>query len=184
MSESFPSRASAVIVGGGVIGASVAYHLARLGWQDVALLERRQFACGTTWHAAGLIGTVRANESHARLCEYSMALLPALAAEAVAASRSPELAAASLEAWRRAEAAETDGSPNWLAARARRIAGLHAAGRRDEAARLLAVTRLLHPNLSHAAPAVRRRFAPLGRALGEPTDIAAEDARRPAPPRR
>ncbi len=70
-----PAKASAVVVGGGVTGASVAYHLARQGWQDVVLLERKQFACGTTWHAAGLIGTMRANESHARLLEYSMNLL-------------------------------------------------------------------------------------------------------------
>jgi len=70
-----PARASAVVIGGGVTGASVAWHLAKLGWQDVLLVERRQFACGTTWHAAGLIGTVRASESHARLCEYSMRLL-------------------------------------------------------------------------------------------------------------
>ncbi len=75
MSVSLPAKASAVIIGGGVTGASVAYHLAKLGWQDVLLLERQQFACGTTWHAAGLIGTVRANESHARLTEYSMRLL-------------------------------------------------------------------------------------------------------------
>jgi len=75
MSDAFPTRASAVIIGGGVTGASVAYHLAKLGWQDVVLLERKQFSCGTTWHAAGLIGTVRANESHARLTEYSMNLL-------------------------------------------------------------------------------------------------------------
>ena len=74
-SVQLPSKASAVVIGGGVTGASVAYHLAKLGWQDVVLLERRQFACGTTWHAAGLIGTMRANESHAKLCEYSMRLL-------------------------------------------------------------------------------------------------------------
>ena len=72
---SLPERASAVIIGGGVTGASIAWHLAKLGWQDVLLLERRQFACGTTWHAAGLIGTQRANEPHARLAEYSMRLL-------------------------------------------------------------------------------------------------------------
>ena len=76
-----PRRASAVIIGGGVTGASVAWHLAKLGWQDVLLLERRQFACGTTWHAAGLIGTVRASESHAKLCEYSMRLLHEIEAE-------------------------------------------------------------------------------------------------------
>ncbi|QDT15191.1 hypothetical protein [Alienimonas californiensis] len=110
-----------------------------------------------------------------------------LAAQAVAASRSPEVAAAALAAWRQAEAAETDGSAGWLTARARRIAGLHAAGRTDEAARLLAVTRLLHPGLPQADPAARRRFAALGRALGEPTGVARGlppgDARRPAPPR-
>ena len=65
-------------MGGGVIGASTAYHLARQGWNDVVLLERKQFCSGTTWHAAGLIGTMRANEAHARLCEYSMALLAEL----------------------------------------------------------------------------------------------------------
>lgn len=81
MSEPLPNKASAVIIGGGVTGASVAYHLSKLGWQDVVLLERKQFACGTTWHAAGLIGTVRANESHARLTEYSMRLLHELEEE-------------------------------------------------------------------------------------------------------
>ncbi|GJL82206.1 MAG: sarcosine dehydrogenase [marine bacterium B5-7] len=81
MSQQVPDQASAVIIGGGVTGASVAYHLARLGWQDVVLLERKQFACGTTWHAAGLIGTMRANESHAKLCEYSMSLLTELEEE-------------------------------------------------------------------------------------------------------
>ncbi len=75
MPVQIPERASAVVIGGGVIGASVAYHLAKLGWNDVVMLERNQFSCGTTWHAAGLIGTMRANEPHARLCEYSMSLL-------------------------------------------------------------------------------------------------------------
>lgn len=53
--ESLPDRARVVIVGGGVIGASIAYHLTKLGWRDVVLLERRQLTAGTTWHAAGLI---------------------------------------------------------------------------------------------------------------------------------
>jgi len=81
MSVQLPERASAVIIGGGVIGSSVAYHLAKQGWSDVVLLERNQFSCGTTWHAAGLIGTMRANESHAKLCEYSMAVLTELETE-------------------------------------------------------------------------------------------------------
>jgi len=81
MSIAIPERVSAVIIGGGVIGSSVAYHLAKLGWTDVVLLERNQFSCGTTWHAAGLVGTMRANESQARLCEYSMAVLNELEAE-------------------------------------------------------------------------------------------------------
>jgi 4-methylaminobutanoate oxidase (formaldehyde-forming) len=81
MSVQIPERASAVIIGGGVIGSSVAYHLAKQGWTDVVLLERQQFGCGTTWHAAGLVGTMRANESQARLCEYSMAVLTELEQE-------------------------------------------------------------------------------------------------------
>ncbi len=50
-----PSRAQVVIVGGGVTGCSIAYHLAHLGWTDVVLLEQHQLTAGTTWHAAGLI---------------------------------------------------------------------------------------------------------------------------------
>jgi 4-methylaminobutanoate oxidase (formaldehyde-forming) len=54
-SKEFPDRARVVIIGGGVIGASVAYHLTKLGWKDVVLLERDQLNSGTTWHAAGLV---------------------------------------------------------------------------------------------------------------------------------
>ena len=108
----------------------------------------------------------------------------ALAAEAVAASRSPQLAAAALTAWRRAEAARPEGSADWLAARARRIAGLHAAGRRAEAAKLLTVTRLLHPELKSASPETRRRFAALTRTLGDAAHVATDDARAALAPRR
>ena len=66
-----PTKARAVIIGGGVSGCSVAYHLAKLGWTDVILLERKQLTCGTTWHAAGLIGQLRQNQNMTRLAKYS-----------------------------------------------------------------------------------------------------------------
>ena len=66
-----PRQAKAVIIGGGVSGCSVAYHLAKLGWKDVVLLERKQLTCGTTWHAAGLIGQLRASLNLTRLAKYS-----------------------------------------------------------------------------------------------------------------
>ena len=50
-----PAQTQVVIIGGGVIGCSVAYHLTKLGWTDVVLLERKELTCGTTWHAAGLV---------------------------------------------------------------------------------------------------------------------------------
>ncbi|MBW2231909.1 MAG: FAD-dependent oxidoreductase, partial [Deltaproteobacteria bacterium] len=52
---SLPTHARVVIIGGGVIGCSVAYHLTKLGWRDVVLLERSKLTSGTTWHAAGLV---------------------------------------------------------------------------------------------------------------------------------
>ena len=69
-----PSRARVVIIGGGVIGTSVAYHLATMGWTDVLLLEQGQLSCGTTWHAAGLVGQLRASENGTRLVQYSTEL--------------------------------------------------------------------------------------------------------------
>lgn len=81
MSPSVPSQARVVIIGGGVIGCSVAYHLTRLGWRDVVLLERRQLTSGTTWHAAGLIGQLRATQSLTRLARYSAELYLRLEAE-------------------------------------------------------------------------------------------------------
>ncbi|MBY8977286.1 GcvT family protein [Rhodobacteraceae bacterium NNCM2] len=66
-----PNKARAVIIGGGVSGCSVAYHLGFLGWDEVVLLERKQLTCGTTWHAAGLIGQLRPNQNMTRLAKYS-----------------------------------------------------------------------------------------------------------------
>ena len=69
--KDLPARARAVIIGGGVSGSSVAYHLAKLGWKDVVLLERQQLTSGTTWHAAGLVGQLRSGQNMTRLAKYS-----------------------------------------------------------------------------------------------------------------
>ena len=76
-----PANARVVIIGGGVIGCSVAYHLTRLGWKNVVLLERKALTSGTTWHAAGLIGQLRANSTMTRLAKYSADLYAGLEAE-------------------------------------------------------------------------------------------------------
>ena len=79
--SSLPKKARVVIVGGGVVGCSVAYHLTKLGWRNVVLLERKQLTCGTTWHAAGLIGQLRASANMTRLAKYSADLYSGLEAE-------------------------------------------------------------------------------------------------------
>ena len=76
-----PSHARVVIIGGGVIGCSVAYHLAHQGWQDIVLLERKQLTSGTTWHAAGLIAQLRATANMTKLAKYSQELYGQLEAE-------------------------------------------------------------------------------------------------------
>ncbi|MAZ20952.1 FAD-dependent oxidoreductase [Roseovarius sp.] len=78
---SLPTQARVVIIGGGVVGCSVAYHLAKLGWKDVVLLERKQLTSGTTWHAAGLIGQLRASQNMTKLARYSAELYKGLEAE-------------------------------------------------------------------------------------------------------
>jgi 4-methylaminobutanoate oxidase (formaldehyde-forming) len=70
-----------VIVGGGVAGCSVAYHLTKLGVTDVVLLERKQLTCGTTWHAAGLVGQLRATRNLTELAKYTADLFHSLEAE-------------------------------------------------------------------------------------------------------
>ena len=77
-----PERARVVVMGGGVIGASVAYHLTRLGWDDVLLLERDRLTSGTTWHAAGLITSAgMADETSLWMSRYSRDLYERLEAE-------------------------------------------------------------------------------------------------------
>lgn len=79
--SAFPDQARAVIIGGGVMGCSVAYHLAKLGWRDVVLLEQGRLSCGTTWHAAGLVGQLRAHMNMTRLVQYSAELYAKLEQE-------------------------------------------------------------------------------------------------------
>ena len=81
MTTALPTHARVVIIGGGVVGCSVAYHLAKLGWRDVLLLERKQLTSGTTWHAAGLIGQLRATANMTRLARYGAELYGNLEAE-------------------------------------------------------------------------------------------------------
>ena len=76
-----PKKARAVIIGGGIIGCSVAYHLTKLGWKDVLLLERKQLTSGTTWHAAGLIAQLRATANMTKLAKYSQELYGSLEKE-------------------------------------------------------------------------------------------------------
>jgi 4-methylaminobutanoate oxidase (formaldehyde-forming) len=76
-----PSAARVVIVGGGIVGCSVAYHLGKMGWTDVLLLERHRLSSGSTWHAAGLVGQLRANANITQLLGYSVELYDRLEAE-------------------------------------------------------------------------------------------------------
>ena len=76
-----PSQARVVIIGGGIVGCSVAYHLVQKGWRDVVLLERKRLTSGTTWHAAGLIAQLRSTANMTRLAKYSQELYGRLEAE-------------------------------------------------------------------------------------------------------
>ncbi len=76
-----PSQARVVIIGGGVIGCSIAYHLGKLGWSDTIMLERQQLTSGTTWHAAGLVGQLRNSINMTKLARYTSELYGGLEAE-------------------------------------------------------------------------------------------------------
>src|SRR5262245_18257820 len=77
-----PARARVVVIGGGIIGCSVAYHLAHMGWKDVVLLERHRLTAGTTWHGAGLIVTFGStSETSTEMRTYTRDLYARLEAE-------------------------------------------------------------------------------------------------------
>ena len=67
-------RAQIVIIGGGIIGCSTAYHLTKMGWNDVVILEKGELTSGSTWHAAGLVGQLRGERNITRMLQYSVSL--------------------------------------------------------------------------------------------------------------
>src|SRR5260221_1524757 len=77
----FPTQARILIIGGGTIGCSTAYHLVRVGCKDVVLLERNKLTSGSTWHAAGLVGQLRTSANITQLLKYSVELYDRLEAE-------------------------------------------------------------------------------------------------------
>ncbi len=81
MEIKLPAHAQVVIIGGGIVGCSTAYHLAKAGWQDVILLERKSLACGTTWAAAGLLAQLRQNRQMSNLAKYAIELYSTLEKE-------------------------------------------------------------------------------------------------------
>ncbi len=81
LSSQLPTETNVVVVGGGIVGASVAYHLAKFGWKNVVLLEQNRLGGGTTWHAAGLVGRLRTTNSMTRINKYSAELYAALEQE-------------------------------------------------------------------------------------------------------
>ena len=81
MTKTLPQHAKVVIIGGGIHGCSVAYHLAKAGWTDVVLLERKQLTCGTTWHAAGLAGRLHGGHATTAFSQYGVDLYPELERE-------------------------------------------------------------------------------------------------------
>ena len=76
-----PASARVVIIGGGIVGCSTAYHLGAMGADEVLLLERHRLSSGSTWHAAGLVGQLRTNANVTQLLGYSVALYDRLEAE-------------------------------------------------------------------------------------------------------
>jgi 4-methylaminobutanoate oxidase (formaldehyde-forming) len=81
MAAAFPDQARIVVVGGGIMGCSTAYHLAKLGGKNVVLLDKDKLTSGSTWHAAGMVGQLRNNANITRLLDQSVAVYDAIARE-------------------------------------------------------------------------------------------------------
>ena len=131
---SFPSQAQVVIIGGGVIGCSLAYHLTKLGWKDVVLLERKQLTCGTTWHAAGLIVTPDSGELAVEISTYTRELIKSLEAETGQSTGFKQIGYLQLAC-----------TPDWL----------------EERRRLAAAARRLGVNYQEISPTEVKRMWPL-----------------------
>ena len=74
MIKTLPKNCKVVVIGGGVVGCSVAYHLAKFGWKDTVLLERDQLTSGTTWHAAGLVSQLGPSAAITKIRKYTLDL--------------------------------------------------------------------------------------------------------------
>ena len=81
MNKEIPKTAKVVVIGGGVVGCSVAYHLAKFGWKDTVLLERDQLTSGTTWHAAGLVSQLGPSAAITKIRKYTLDLYKKLEKE-------------------------------------------------------------------------------------------------------
>ena len=79
--KSLPQSASAIVIGGGIVGLSVLYHLARAGWRDVVLVEKNELSSGTTWHSAALVSQLRGTHAQTRMAKYSARLYDELKSE-------------------------------------------------------------------------------------------------------
>ena len=191
MSE-LPSRAQVVIVGGGIVGCSVAYHLAKRGCTDVVLLERKQLTSGTTWHAAGLVGQLRATHNLTRLAKYTTELYATLETRRRPGDRLPadRLARARHQrgALRRAEARRIDGAQLRPRGRicSRRQTGQASCGRscRRRRSRRRRASAQRRPDQSRSTP--RRRWprvrASRGARIVENVKVNGHRRRRPAAP--
>ena len=112
-----PSHVETLVVGGGIAGCSTAYHLSLLGQTDVLLIEQGKLTCGTTWHAAGLVGQMRPNRSMTGMSRYGIQLYSTLEAETGLATGWIPVAASTWRA-RRSVGNCCTSKPHWRAASA------------------------------------------------------------------